>query len=72
MQDQPTPVKLAGYPHSVYMSPKNSQFASVNILGMDFCNVNEVHLWHDYKDRKVTLYFGGRWELPTREGSDRG
>lgn len=69
MEDQPTPVKLAGYRHSVYMSPKNSHFANVNILGMDFCNVNEVRPWHDYKNRKVTLYFGGGWEpqLSTRK-----
>jgi len=66
MENQPTPVKLAGYSHSVYMSPRNSHFADVNILGMDFCNVNQVRPWHDYENRKVTLYFGGGWE-PHRE-----
>ena len=44
------------------MSPENSHFADVNILGIDFCNVNEVSPWYDYKNQKVKLYFGGGWE----------
>jgi len=67
MEDQPIPVKLAGYRQLVFRSPNNSHFTNINILGMNFCNVNEVRPWHDFKNRKAKLFFGGEWEEPHRK-----
>jgi hypothetical protein len=46
------------------MSPPNSHFPDINILGADFCNEYDVRVWHEHKNQTAKLYFGGdQWEL---------
>ncbi|KAI9767813.1 MAG: hypothetical protein M1840_005494 [Geoglossum simile] len=62
-EDVPTPVKIAGYHHTVFMSPHKSHFSDLNILGVDFYNAYNVNAWHDYRNQKAKLYFGRQWEV---------
>ncbi len=58
---------IAGYNHRVNLSPLNSHFSDVNILGADFCSsyipVSQV----DINNRTVKLYFSNNdWEVKAK------
>jgi hypothetical protein len=60
-------VTIAGCLHPVYLSPQDSHFFDVNILGADFCSqfipISQV----ERNDRTVKLYFGNnRWEVKAK------
>ncbi|PWW77164.1 hypothetical protein C7212DRAFT_315168 [Tuber magnatum] len=65
-EGHPTLVTIGGRPKEVRMSPPNSRFGDINLLGADFCNLHNVSLMYDYLDYKVKMVFGGRWDLSTR------
>lgn len=56
---EPIPVKIGGHEHPIYMSPKNSHFSDINLLGGDFCNLRQVFKVEDYVRNQVKIYFGG-------------
>lgn len=60
-------VTIAGYHHQVHVSPSNSHFPEVNILGSDFCIAQKVGLVPNRAKGTVNLYFdfGAKWEMPT-------
>jgi hypothetical protein len=43
--------------------------ADINILGGDYCALNDVDLLVNYPNRRVKLLFGGKWKF-TRESGD--
>jgi len=45
------------------MSPSDSLFSNVNLLGQDFCFMNGFRSWID-DDLMVTYYIGNDWEVP--------
>ena len=45
------------------MSPDDSDFSDLNLLGTDFCADHDVYLAYDYKNHEVKLFFGGKQEL---------
>jgi len=53
----PQAVSIAGHWQGVYRSPASSQFAAVDILGMDFIFSHSVSLLYDGLKRRVKLYF---------------
>jgi hypothetical protein len=61
--------KIAGHYHTVYISPPDSRFADVNILGGDFCIMNRLRPWIHENSRAVTYYIGKGWEVFLRFGS---
>jgi len=62
----PWPAKIAGYQHSVYMSPEDSHFSKINFLGSDFCAANKFHPWYDDDRRTLTYYIGEGWGAPPK------
>lgn len=63
IEEDPATVTIAGHRHIVHVSPSNSHFWDINILGGDFCKLNEVFLCYDYVNRRVKLYSGGKWRV---------
>ena len=57
---------VGGRPKDVYMSPSDSQFPDLNLLGGDYCDLHGVHVWSNYNNRTVKLIFGGAWELVSK------
>jgi len=55
----PWNAKIAGYAHQIYLSPSDSHFSEVNILGVDFWKLNEVHPRVSAIHRRITFYIGG-------------
>ena len=51
------------------MSPSDSRFSDLNLLGSDYCDIHKVHQWSDYKNGRVKLIFGGDWDLVTKSKS---
>jgi hypothetical protein len=62
--EDPWSAKIAGYPHPVHMSPSDSLFSNVNLLGQDFCSMNGFCSRIDDDDLMVTYYVGNDWEVP--------
>ena len=56
-------VKIAGYGNPVYLSPPDSRFSEVNLLGMDFCSYNGFTPQVISGDLTVTYYIGNDWEV---------
>ncbi|KAI9762187.1 MAG: hypothetical protein M1840_001458 [Geoglossum simile] len=54
--------KIAGHLHPVYLTPPKSHFTGINILGGDFCTLNEFHPWVN-SDRTVIYYIGKKWKV---------
>lgn len=59
----PSSVTIGGHIHSVSVSPENSQFRDINLLGGDFLKTHNVYLTVDYPQNRVKLYFGGEWAI---------
>lgn len=59
-------VKIAGYNHPIYLSPKTSHFADLNILGFDFVNSYNLALGPNSRKGTADFYFGWgtKWETP--------
>ena len=49
---------VGGRPKDVYMSPSDSQFPDLNLLGGDYCDLHGVHVWSNYNNRTVKMIFG--------------
>jgi hypothetical protein len=45
------------------MSPSNSHFHHINIMGTDFANAYNISQWHDYEKGKAQLFFGSDWDV---------
>ncbi|CUS15086.1 unnamed protein product [Tuber aestivum] len=65
-EGHPTLVTIGGHSKEVRMSPPNSRFSDINILGADFCFLHNVSLMYDYRNLKVKMVFGGTWDLLIR------
>lgn len=61
-KDGPTSAHIAGYKHPVQMSPSNSDFADINIIGADFLDGYQVSTCF-LGSGKVRYLFEGRREL---------
>jgi hypothetical protein len=61
--DLPWSAKIAGYSHPVHLSPLDSHFSDVNLLGIDFCSLNGFLSQVVAGDRMVTYYIGNNWEV---------
>jgi len=59
----PLDAKIAGYEHPVYVSPPDSHFAGINILGGDFCHRKLLRPWLDDEHPTVTYYVGKKWQV---------
>ncbi|KAI5776451.1 hypothetical protein EDC01DRAFT_461521 [Geopyxis carbonaria] len=59
----PAGVKIAGYAHAVHRSPSHSHFTEVNLLGMDFFNLQNVSQVNDFEKGRARLLFGTDWEI---------
>ena len=46
------------------MSPADSGFRDLNVLGTDFCASNRLYLAYDYKNSVVKLSFSSKQEVP--------
>jgi hypothetical protein len=59
----PTPVTIAGYRHYVNVSPSNSHFSDISLLGSDYIVGNNLAIGPDSIERKVDLIFGwDKWK----------
>ncbi|KAG0123933.1 hypothetical protein HOY82DRAFT_618550 [Tuber indicum] len=67
-EDTPLHVSIAGLLHSVFRAPECSHFASINTLGADFLNAQEVSLVNSPRGVEAKLFF---W-LENVESSRRG
>ncbi|KAH0609470.1 uncharacterized protein H6S33_012956 [Morchella sextelata] len=63
VEDRATPVTIGGHPKEVYMSPRNSHFTDINLLGTDFCSAHNTNLWFDFQRRRMKMYFGKKWKV---------
>jgi hypothetical protein len=61
-------VKIAGYPHTVYISPKDSHFADVNLLGSPFLSLRNIALAYNGNKRALDVMFGWgkQWECRSK------
>ena len=60
-------VKVAGRSSVVQLSPPNSHFAGLNLLGQDFIRKNRMRLWVDDEVGLITYYIGKNcWQKPER------
>jgi hypothetical protein len=48
--------KIAGHPHPVHMSPSDSLFSNVNLLGADFSFMKGFGWWIRDDPSRVTYY----------------
>lgn len=62
-KEDPWNTYIAGHPHPVYMAPTDSHFASINLLGGDFCHMNRLRPWEHDDSRVVTYYIGKKWDV---------
>ncbi|KIX03015.1 uncharacterized protein Z518_06565 [Rhinocladiella mackenziei CBS 650.93] len=54
---------IAGHPNPVYLSPSDSHFSELNLLGMDFCSrIGFIPLIRP-NNLMVTYYLGDGWEV---------
>ena len=56
-------VHIAGYRHMIYVSPDDSHFSDINLLGADFCNVNIPIPKDNFNVKTEKLYFNNKWEV---------
>ena len=57
--------KIAGHLSAVHLSPLDSHFAGLNLLGEDFISKNRVRLWPDDELGLITYFIGkGCWKRP--------
>ena len=57
--------KIAGHLSAVHLSPPDSHFAGLNLLGQDFISKNRIRPWVDDELGLVTYYIGkNRWRKP--------
>jgi hypothetical protein len=61
--DVPWTAKIAGYSSIVHLSPPESHFPQVNLLGVDFCNQHGLISEVVKGDRIVKYYLGQRWKV---------
>ena len=54
--------KIVGCAHQIYLSPPDSHFSEVNLLGIDFYKMKEVHPRISAIHRRITYYIGHDWE----------
>jgi hypothetical protein len=45
------------------LSPKDSHFADLNILGIDFCAMAKLRVWPDFEKETVEFFFGNKWKV---------
>jgi len=58
----PWDAKIADHAHQIYLSPSDSHFSEVNLLGGDFYKLKEVHPRVSAIHRRITYRIGGDWE----------
>lgn len=54
--------KIAGYHHVVHVAPSGSHFSKVNIIGNDFCVINQITTRIHDDHKTVTYYIGKKWD----------
>ena len=54
---------VAGYRHTIYVSPENSHFTNINVLGADFVNANISISQRNFNAKTEKLYFNNNWEV---------
>jgi hypothetical protein len=62
-EDLPWSAKIAGYTHSGCLSPSDSHFSDINLLGIDFCSLNGFLPRIVAGDTTVTYYIGNHWDV---------
>ena len=65
--DDPWSAKIAGYPHPVHMSPSDSLFSNVNLLGADFGFMNGFGYCYNDNHPTITYYIGTKWEVNRKQ-----
>jgi hypothetical protein len=55
--------KVAGYTNPVYLSPPDSHFSEVSLLGIDFCSYNGFTPQVIAGDLMVKYYIGNDWQV---------
>jgi hypothetical protein len=48
-------------PSQVFMSPPDSHFSGVGILGNDFRHMHSVAVWEHYQTLEAKLFFDFEW-----------
>jgi hypothetical protein len=54
--------KIAGHDQEMYMSPEDSHFSTINLLGQDFASLHGFTTKVNSKDRVITYFFGDEWD----------
>jgi len=64
MDTDPWNAHIAGRQHQIRVSPSNSHFHNINLLGGDFWFLNRLRPWVHDGDRMVTYYIGEKkWSV---------
>jgi hypothetical protein len=53
-------VTVAGYHHDIRISPKNSHFSDINLLGSTFLALRDIALLYNGRDKSVDVVFDWR------------